>query len=219
MNYKYLILDFGNVIVTPTTGDWHITPKFLELIDMNKINKDLLSESIKKYSYLLSEVLITQEEEYDMFKRFYDGILSNVGYLCDKKIIDDIAYDRTYNGTKYTLCENVFEELSKLKEKYTLLMLTDNWPCVIPYLKDNNLYDFFDKVYVSSFYGVIKKDKVFFDYPINEYHIKSGEALFIDDTESLLDVGKDKGLDCMLMDRYKKTTESKYKIINDLNSL
>ena len=40
MNYKYTILDFGKVIVKPTTGNWDITPKFLELIDINKIDVD-----------------------------------------------------------------------------------------------------------------------------------------------------------------------------------
>ncbi len=220
MNYKYLILDFGNVLVTPTTGDWHITPKFKELIDINKIDMNKYNEVFKKYCYLLSEKLLTQEEEYDMFIRFYDGILSNIDYPdYNKKIAEEIAYDRTYNNTKYTLCDNIINELKELKKKYKLIMLTDNWPCVIPYLKDNGLYDFFDRIYISSVYQELKRDGVFFDHPISDYNIKPGEALFIDDTESLLDVGKEKGLDCMLMDRYKETKESKYKIINDLNNL
>lgn len=33
---KYIILDFGGVLVYPPTGNWTITPKFLELIDKNK---------------------------------------------------------------------------------------------------------------------------------------------------------------------------------------
>ena len=220
MKYKYLVLDFGNVMVTPTTGDWHITPKFLELIDMNKLDLNKYNEALKQYSYLLSEKLITQEEEYDMFIRFYDGILKNCdypGYNID--IVKEIAYDRTYNNTKYTLCPNIINELTELKKKYILLMLSDNWPCVIPYMKDNGLYDFFDKLYISSVYQALKKDGVFFDYPIKDYDIKPGEALFIDDNEALLDVAKEKGFDVMLMDRYKETKESKYKIINDLLNL
>ena len=220
MNYKYLILDFGNVIVTPTTGDWHITPKFKELIDINKMDMDKYNEMFKKCCYLLSEKLLTQEEEYDMFIRFYDGILSNIDYQdYNKKIAEEIAYDRTYNNTKYTLCDNIINELTELKKKYKLIMLTDNWPCVIPYLKDNGLYDFFDKIYISSVYQELKRDGIFFDHPIDDYNIKPGEALFIDDTESLLDVAKDKGLDCMLMDRIKVVKESNYKIIHDLFNL
>ena len=62
-------------------------------------------------------------------------------------------------------------------------MLSDNWPCVIPYMKENKIYHYFDKIYVSSIYGVEKKDKVFFDYPLKDFNIKPGEALFIDDNE------------------------------------
>ncbi len=216
MSYKYIILDFGNVIVTPTTGDWFITPKFLELVDISKINKESLKAAKNKYSHLLGEKLITLDEELDMFTRFYTGILKELKYPNYKKLAKEIAKDRTFNNDKYNVCPNIKEELEELHKKYKLLMLSDNWPCVIPYLKENNLYDYFDKLYISSVYGVEKKDKVFFDYPINDYNIKSGEALFIDDNEPLLDIAKEKGLDVMLMDRKKETTESKYQIINDL---
>jgi FMN phosphatase YigB (HAD superfamily) len=220
MKYKYIVLDFGNVMVTPTTGDWHMTPKFHELIDMDKMDLEKYNEVKSKYDYLLSEKLLTQEEEYDMFLRYYDGILSHIDYPgYNKKIAEEIAYDRTYGDGKYTLCENIIKELTKLKKKYTLLMLSDNWPCVIPYMKDKGLYDFFDKIYISSVYHAVKKDGVFFDYPIKDYNIKPGEALFIDDNESLLDVAIGKGFDVKLMDRAKTVEESKYQIIHDLENI
>lgn len=220
MKYQYLILDFGNVIAMAATGDWHVTPKFLELMDMKLIDSSSLQEAIKKSSYLLSEKMTTLEEEYDMFLRFYDSILQEISYpKYSKKLVEEIAYDRTYRHGKYQLCDGVEEELKSLKEKYTLLMLTDNWPCVIPYLKDHKLYDYFDKIYISSVYGSLKKDGVFFDYPIEDYQIQPGEALFIDDTESLLDVAKEKGLDVLLMDRGHTVENSKYTIIHDLKNI
>lgn len=219
MKYKYIILDFGNVLVTPTTGSWFITPKFLELVDLSKIDKDLLDEVSDKYDDLLGEKLITQEEEYDMFLRYYGGILKDINYPNNEEIAKEIAYDRTYNNTKYTLCDNVVNELKYLSSKYTLIMVSDNWPCVIPYMKDNKIYKYFDKLYISSVYGVEKQDKELFDYPIKDYDIKDGEALFIDDCEANLDVAKEKGFDCLLMDRYNNNIESKYKVINDLMNL
>lgn len=214
MNYKYIILDFGKVIAGPTTGHWDITPKFLELIDINKIDMNKFNVLRKKYQDILSEKVINLEEEYNMFFRFYDGILSGLNY--SKDIVKKIAYDRTYNFEKYTLYDNIYNELDILKEKYKLILLTDNWPCVIDYLNKYNLYNYFDKIYVSSFYGVEKKDKVFFDYPLNELNINPKEALFIDDNELNLDIAKEKGLDVLLMDRENEVKKSKYKIINNL---
>ena len=41
---KYIILDFGKVLAYPTTGNWHITPKFIELIDLKKIDINFKKE-------------------------------------------------------------------------------------------------------------------------------------------------------------------------------
>ena len=217
MNYNYIVLDFGKVIAAPTTGNWDITPNFLELIDVTKIDIEKFKLLRKKYECILSEKVTTLEEEYNMFVRFYDGILSEFNY--SKDIVEIIAYDRTYNFDKYTLYNNIQIELKSLSEKYRLILLTDNWPCVIDYLKEYNLYDYFDKIYISSIYGVEKKDKILFDYPIDEFNIKPSEALFIDDNESNLDIAKEKGFDVMLMDRENKIKDSKYKIINNLSNI
>ena len=149
-----------------------------------------------------------------MFVRFYESILKAFGI--PKEIIEKISYDRTYNSDKYTLYDNVQDELKSLKEKYKLILLTDNWPSVIDYLKEYDLYDDFEKIYISSIYGVEKKDKVLFNYPIKELNIRPNEALFIDDNEFNLDIALEKGLDVMLMDREKKVKDSKYQIINNL---
>ena len=214
MKYKYIVLDFGKVITSPTTGHWDITPKFIELIDINKIDKDKFNTLRKKYSYILNGKITTLEEEYDMFKKFYNSILSE--FNISKDIIEKIAYDRTYNHSKYKLYNTIYDELNKLKEKYKLILLTDNWPCVIDYLKEYKLYDYFEKIYISSFYGMEKNNPLFFDNPINDFNIKPQEALFIDDNESNLDNAVSKGFDVMLMDREKEIENSKYKIINDL---
>ena len=134
MDYKYIILDFGKVIAKPTTGNWDITPKFLEFTDIKKIDIEKLKELRKKYDSILSEKVTTLEEEFNMFVRFYESILKAFGI--PKEIIEKISYDRTYNSDKYTLYDNVQDELKSLKEKYKLILLTDNWPSVIDYLKE-----------------------------------------------------------------------------------
>ena len=189
---KYVILDFGGVVAGPVIkGNWDITPKFLELIDISKIDKDKFKEVRKKYSDILSEKITTLEEEADMFYRFYSGILKDLEIDNYDVISKEIAFDRTYNLDKYKLFDNIHEELEALSKKYKLILLTDNWPCLFPYLEKHQLNGYFDKIYCSSFYGVEKKDKLFFDYPISDYSIKPGEAMFVDDNESNLVAAKD----------------------------
>ena len=147
MNYKYIILDFGKVIAAPTTGHWDITPKFLELIDINKFDMEKFKLLRKKYQDILSEKVTNLEEEYNMFFRFYNGILSELNYSQD--ISKKIAYNRTYNFDKYTIYDNIYNELEQLKEKYKLILLTDNWPCVTNYLNEYKIHNYFDKIYIS----------------------------------------------------------------------
>ncbi len=218
--YKYLVLDFGNVVATSPWRNWDITPKFVELIDLNKLDMDKYLEIKNKYRHMLSEKIINLDQELDMFTRYYDGILSEVNYQnYTKEIAKAIAYDRVHNNGRYELCNGIKDELEILKDKYILIMLTDNWPCVFDYLRDMEIDKYFDKIYVSSIYGSIKREGTFFDYPINDYHIKPGEALFIDDCEENLDVAKTKGFDVLLMDRDIIVRESKHKIIHDLYNL
>ena len=51
---KYIILDFGGVIAGPIIkGNWDITSKLLELVDVSKIDKDMFKEVRKKYGFCL----------------------------------------------------------------------------------------------------------------------------------------------------------------------
>lgn len=215
-----MILDFGKVLCHPTTGYWLLPPIFFKLVDISKIDIDLFKEKYIEYHYITQRKVVNLEEEYQMFYEFYDNIFSNINYNDYKKEIShNIAYNLTYESDKYIFYENILDELKKLKEEYVLLLLSDNWPCAIRIMEEKGIYDYFDKIYISSIYGCEKSDRVFFDYPINDYNIKLGEAIFIDDNEKLLDIAHDKGLDVRLMDRDNKIVKSKYKVIHDLYNI
>ena len=218
---KYLILDMGKVLVEPTTGNWYITPVFIKNVDVNKIEVDSLIKAINEFGPLLDRKMVTLDEEYKILYEFYKEALKKVGYDIPEQNLKNIVDDFVYNVTdsKYYLYDDVVQELERLSKKYSIFLLSDNWPCAIEYLKKHDIHKYFEKVYVSSVYGVRKKDGLFFDIPISEYNIKPGEALFVDDNETLLDIAKEKNLDVALMDRHKKVEHSKYKIINSLSEI
>lgn len=223
MKYKYIVLDFGKVIGIPPTGNWYLTPKFMELIDLEEIDKDNLDSILAEHRVrLLSIVDVkTLEEEYEIFYKFYFDFLTALKYTKDiESVSKEIAYDRVYNDTKYQLCDNLFNELSNLKSKYKLIMLTDNYPDIVNFLRETKVDEYFEKIYVSSLYAMTKKNLEFFEEVIKDFNIKPGEALFIDDVESNLDNAVKCGFDCLLMDRYcNGDTRSKYKIINNLDNI
>lgn len=216
---KYIILDFGRVLAYPPTGYWQITPKFLKLIDINQIDTEQLKNAIKKYNSIISCDLDIKncEEEYKCMLEFYEKVLQDCNINNYLNLAKEIAYNFVFEFDKYELYDDVKETLKDLSNNYMLILLSDNWPSVIEYMKQEKIYEYFKRIYVSSIYGQQKKDGLFFDNPIKDFSIKQGEAIFIDDNEKLLDIATEKGLDVRLMDRDNKVNESKYKIINDLN--
>jgi HAD superfamily hydrolase (TIGR01509 family) len=151
-----------------------------------------------------------------MFIRFYSNIFDNLEL--NKDLIEEITYDKVYNNSEYFLYDDVKDVLSKLSSHYTLIMLTNNFPSIIHYLKSEKIYDLFDKVYVSSICETSKNEEKFFDRVINDYHIKDNEALFIDDFEDNLDIGFYKKMNVIMLDRENKKV-SKYKKITNLSEL
>ena len=218
MNLKYIIFDFGKVLGYPKSGKWFLTPKFMTILNDSKIDIGKVKEAISKNKYLVKDDLPikTLEEEYNMFVNFYSNILDN---LClNKEMAKEIAYDKVYNNSEYSLYDDVKDVLNELNKNYKLIMLTNNFPSIIDYLKHEEIYDLFDKVYVSSICETSKNEEKFFDMVINDYNIKEDEALFIDDFEDNLDIGSNKKMNVVMLDRENKK-DSKYKKISNLVEL
>ena len=218
---KYIILDFGRVLAYPPTGYWQITPKFLKLVDISKINVEQLKGAIKKYNNIISCDLYIKdcEEEYNHMLEFYEKVLQECNINDYQNIANEIAYNFVYEFDKYKLYDDVKNELYNLSKNYKLILLSDNWPSVIEYMKENKIYDYFEKIYVSSIYGQQKKDGLFFDNPIKDFNIKQGDSIFIDDNERLLHVAQKKGLEVRLMNRENKINDSEFRVIHKLSEI
>ncbi|MBQ3407591.1 MAG: HAD hydrolase-like protein [Clostridia bacterium] len=221
VNIKYLILDMGYVLVKPTSGDWLVTPVLLKNVDINEIDIKKASKIMSELGHTLDGKVETLDEEKEMMMKFYTEVFKRLEYDITKEKVTEIVDDFVYNlsDTKYTMYNDVKEQLERLSKKYTLLMLSDNWPCAYRYLEKHGIDKYFDKVYISSVYGELKRDKVLFNHPINDYNIKAGEACFVDDKETLLDIAVEKNLEVMLMDRGNKIHNSKYKTIKCLGDI
>lgn len=101
---------------------------------MNLIDKNKLVESIVRNNDIVSRRMLREDDEYHHFYEFYLTLLREVNYpKYSEDIVHEIAYNFAYESDKYTFYEGVREELSELRKKYRLIMLTDNWPCVEKY--------------------------------------------------------------------------------------
>lgn len=214
---RNLFFDVGRTLLYPTTGSWFITPNFYNIV--GPMDKELLGKSIKRNLHLLDERnILTEDEEYDMFCKFYLKVLEDVKYRdISEKVINSLAYDCVYNDNKLTFYPDVKRELTTLSKKYDLYIISNAWPSTNRILKNYGIFDLFKKIYISSEQGYIKEDKTLFEIALNDVDIND-ENYFIDDRLELLDISAQYGFIPIIIDR-DKDKETNYIEIEKLKDL
>lgn len=215
-----LFFDVGSTLHHPLTGNWFITPNFFNILGY--IDLDIVLDSIKNSFHLLDEREInTEDEEFDMFCKFYFNVLKCMNYKnISSEIIQALAYDNVYNNNKIIFYPEVKKKLRDLSLKYNLYIISDAWPSTYRILKENDLLQLFKKVYISSELGFKKSDKVLFEIALEDISIND-ENYFIDDRLDLVDISKEFGFIPILIDRElnQKTSHIKIKNLNELENI
>ena len=90
---KNLFFDVGSTLLYPRTKEWFIPPNYNNIL--GDIDFDLLKKYTAKNKFLLDERNInTEEEEYEMFSKYYLKVLTDLNYTQNiGKIAKELAYD------------------------------------------------------------------------------------------------------------------------------
>ena len=65
-------------------------------------------------------------------------------------------------------------------------------------LENNDLYQLFDKVFISSEMKIAKPNKEFFEYVLKETGVNPQDAVFVDDNPNNINGAKDCGIEGIL---------------------
>ena len=214
---KNLFFDFGRILIKTKSGNCFIILNFYNIV--GDMDKELLEKAIKRNLHLLDERdILTEDEEYDMFCKFYLNVLENVRYReISEKVVNALAYDCVYNDDKFIFYPDVKKELTKLSKEYDLYIISNAWPSTHRILKNYGIYDLFKKIYISSEQGYKKEDKTLFEIALQGININD-ENFFIDDRIDLLDISTQFGFIPIIIDR-DKDKETNYIEIEKLKDL
>ena len=159
---KNLFFDVGQTLAHPKTGNWFITPNFYNIL--GDIDLDIILSSEAKCMHLLDERTInTEDEEFDMFCKYYEALLREMNYpdITTEKI-RALAYDNVFNDEKIELFPDVEKLLKALSKDYNLYIISNAWPSTYRLLKHLGIYELFAGVFISSTFGFTKDDKTLF---------------------------------------------------------
>lgn len=224
-NIKAILFDSGRTLNVPRTGHWFITPNFFNIVNKGnfEINENELELAMEKACNHINKILtvITEEEEFLMFKEFYEIVLNEIKYpYISKNIINDLAKDNVYNDEKFLFFDDVQPSLEKLSDRYILGVVSDTWPSLERVFINKDLRKYFKTFVMSSIHGSYKSEKKLFRLALDEIKLNPKEVIFVDDSESNLLAAEEFGLVPILIDRYEQDDlKSKYPIIRSLEEL
>ena len=147
-NVKAILFDSGRTLNVPRTGHWFITPNFMKIIDREDFiysNEEMNKAMRVAYEHISKILLVeTEEQEYSMFKEFYEIVLREVKYPnINNEVIELLARDNVYNDDKFLFFDDIEPSLRILKEKYLLGIVSDTWPSLERVFINNNLRKYF----------------------------------------------------------------------------
>lgn len=105
--------------------------------------------------------------------------------------------------------EPLWQLLRKLKEKYKLAVLSDCPPDKAKIIRETTDISYFDAVYFSCDYNLLKSDQQFFEIATNALNTAPDQCLFVDDSETNLFSAKGAGLQTCL---YRTTADLEKKL-------
>ena len=214
---KNLFFDVGRTLLYPKTQNWFIPPNYANIL--NNVALKELKKSTEKHKYLLDERNInTEEQEFEMFSKFYYNVLKDFNYSnITTEIIQNLAYDCVYNDDKFVFYKEVKRELKNLSKEYDMYIISDAWPSTYRVLKNYGIYDLFKNVYISSDLGFKKSDKMLFEIALE--NISSNDInYFIDDRFELLKISEKYGFIPIIIDR-NNTKLTNYIEVRNLTQL
>lgn len=96
------------------------------------------------------------------------------------------------------LNKEISDFLKSNKDKYKFAILSASNTDLRPWLKDNDILDYFSLIQITSEVKLTKTDPNFYIKALAELNLKSNEVLFIDDIQSYLDVAAKLGIKTQL---------------------
>ncbi len=131
-------------------------------------------------------------------------------FTTDKKKLKT-AVDLWMND-KVTIYKDVIPTLNVLYGKIKMAILSNSSTYIREFLKEKRISAYFDKIYLSAEYGLLKPDPRLFNIILKDFNLKPEEVAMVGDKESKdIAPAKQKGILGILIDR----KNSKEKILAD----
>ena len=118
-------------------------------------------------------------------------------------VADDDAFDAAWNALMIGVYEDNVRLLPKLKQRFSLILLSNNNPIHYSTLEEQcgEIFEFFDALYFSHFIGLTKPDSSLYRKVLADHNLKAEESLFIDDSKVNTDGARAVGMKVLCLSK------------------
>lgn len=188
---KAILFDFDGVLTVDKYGSDSILRYLAE-------NTPVPFDTLKNEYYKINRGLLNGDYTH---KDVWEDYCKNIGFNIDFQILIDSFINTPLDWDMISL-------VRELKTKYKIGMITDNKVDriaeILSYHKLNNL---FDTVTISAECKCGKNDRKIFDITLESLGVKSGDCIFIDNSQKNLIVPNEIGMHTILFDDENRDIE------------
>jgi putative hydrolase of the HAD superfamily len=201
-NIKTIIFDLGGVIID---------------LDVNRTINSFAS--ISGLSYPEVKNLYTSDPAFTQYER---GLIDSATFrngakkLFNSSNVPDSVLDDAWNAMLVNIPKGKLELLLKLKERYTVMILSNTNAIHVDYINkkmlpqvvtENSFDPFAHKVYYSHLLNLRKPDPKIYEHVMQENKLNGAETIFLDDNKENIGAAKEVGIGTIHIDHPDKVYE------------
>jgi len=214
-----LLFDIDGTLLDFEKGELEALEYIFKICNI-PFNKDNIN-IFKKINYKHWSMLERKEinKEYCLTHRF-----TELFEILNIKNVDVVKISKLFQielSKKHYLFDNALLVLNKLHQKYKIYIIT-NGVSFIQHarLKDSNIINYVDGVFISEEINYVKPDVDFFNYVLNKINLNKDEVVIIGDSlSSDIQGGINSNIDTILVDINHLHDDYKNKKVNNLIDL
>ncbi len=136
-------------------------------------------------------------------KQFYEKVLKK--HNVDKKAEDIVRkHLEEYEKIQRVRNPEIIRIIEDLRINYEVVALTNTEIEMGEFNKQNGLYQYYERAFLSTELHMKKPDAVIFQKVLDECNVTADEALFIDDKEENTEGARELGIPCILYENPKQ---------------
>ncbi len=184
-----IFFDLGGTLLYPPSGSFmfselakrYFPPEKLDAMPPERV-RAAKDRAYRERAVERSRPVLSTEEEYDVFLRYYTVLSDELGLGLKGEEIEAVARDKVYNKDGNSrLFDGAADTLKALQGRYKLGIISDTWPSIVPLLEHLGILKYFDCATFSFELGALKPDPGMFRDALSKMGLPPEQTVFIDD--------------------------------------